>query len=146
MSTAVNDTLDVKRNPIAPRHYSRQFWEATRQKKLVIQYDRKAGRYQFYPRATSVATGRRRDLEWREVSGKGEIFSFTVARRARPPFEGHEPFVLALVTLDEGVNVLANLIHCTLEEVRIGMRVAPFWVPQPDGTHLLMFEPDRSKR
>jgi len=146
MSTAVNDTLDVARNPIAPRRYSRPFWEATRQKKLLVQYDRKAGRYQFYPRATSVATGRRRDLEWREVSGKGEIFSFTIARRARPPFEGKEPFVLAVVTLDEGVNVLANLVHCTLEEIRIGMRVTPFWAPLPDGTHLLMFEPDRSKR
>lgn len=146
MSTAVNDTLDVKRNPIQPRNYSRPFWEATRQRKLVIQYDRKSRRYQFYPRATSVATGRRRDLEWREVSGKGEVFSFTVARRARPPFEGHEPFVLAVVTLDEGVNVMANLVHCTLEEIRIGMRVVPFWAPLPDGTNLLMFEPDRAKR
>jgi uncharacterized OB-fold protein len=146
MSTAVNDTLDVKRGPSLPRHHSRPFWEATRQKKLVIQYDRKAGRFQFYPRATSVATGRRRDLEWREVSGKGEIFSFTIARRARPPFEGHEPFVLAVVTLDEGVNVMANLIHCAIEDIRVGMRVVPFWAPLPDGTHLLMFEPDRTKR
>lgn len=146
MSTAVNDTLDVKRGPVPARRYSKPFWEATREKKLLVQYDRKSGRYQFYPRATSVATGRRRDLEWREVSGKGEIFSFTIARRARPPFEGHEPFVLAVVTLDEGVNVLANLVHCTLEEIRIGMRVVPFWAPLPDGTNLLMFEPERQRR
>src|SRR5271170_3131057 len=103
MATQVNDTFDVKREPPKPRNYSRPFWEATREKKLLIQYDAKAGKYQFYPRVTSIHTGRRA-LEWREVSGKGEIFSYTIARRARPPFEGHEPFVLAVVTLKEGVN------------------------------------------
>lgn len=144
MSTPVKDTLDVKREPPAPRSYSKPFWEATRQKKVMVQYDRKAGRYQFYPRATSIFTGRTGDLEWREVSGKGQVFSFSVVRRARPPFEGHEPFVLALVTLDEGVNVMANLVHCTLEEIKIGMRVRPFWAPLADGRNLLMFEPDKT--
>ena len=52
--------------------------------------------------------------------------------------------MLAVVTLDEGVNVMANLVHCTLEEIRVGLRVVPFWAPLPNGTHLLMFEPDRA--
>ncbi len=143
MSTQVKDTLDVKREPPTPRSYSKPFWEATRQKKVMLQYDRKAGRYQFYPRATSIFTGRTGELEWREVSGKGQVFSFSVVRRARPPFEGHEPFVLVLVTLDEGVNVMADLVHCTVEEIKIGMRVRPFWAPLSDGRNLLMFEPDR---
>jgi uncharacterized OB-fold protein len=143
MSTQVKDTLDVKREPPPARSYSKPFWEATRQKKVMIQYDRKAGRYQFYPRATSIFTGRTGDLEWREVSGKGEVFSFSVVRRARPPFEGHEPFVLVLVTLDEGVNIMGDLVHCTIEEIKIGLRVRPFWAPLSDGRNLLMFEPDR---
>jgi len=109
---------------------------------LLLQYDPKVGRYQFYPRATGIATGNRK-LEWREVSGKGEIFSFTVARRTREPFRGHEPFLIVLVTLDEGVNVMANMIDCTLEEMKIGLRVKPYWAPLPNGTHLLMFTPDR---
>lgn len=143
MTDTVNDTLDVKREPPKPRSFSRPFWAATRDKKLVIQYCPRSGRYQFFPRAASIVTGRR-DLEWREVSGRGEVFTYTVARRARPPFQGHEPFLIAVVTLDEGVNVMANVVRCGLDEIRIGMRVAPFWAPLPDGTHLLMFEPDRS--
>jgi uncharacterized protein len=142
MSNTVNDTLNVKREPVKPRNYSRPFWDATREKKVVIQYDPTARQYQFYPRVNSIHTGKR-NLEWREVSGKGEIFSFTVARRARPPFEGHEPFILALVTLTEGVNVMGNLVNCTLDEVKIGMKVKPFWAPLPDGTNLLLFQPDR---
>ena len=70
--TALNDTLGVKR---AIRHYdfSMPFWEATRQKKLLIQYCKVTGKYQHFPRPVSIFTGRRRDIEWREVSGKGKV-------------------------------------------------------------------------
>jgi uncharacterized OB-fold protein len=137
----LNDTLDVAREPPTPRSFSRAYWEATREKRLILQYDRRSGKYQFFPRATSIYDGHR-DLEWREVSGKGEVFSYTIAHRARPPFQGHEPFAIGLVTLDEGVNVMGNIVHCTRDRLRIGLRVKPFWMPLKNGTHLLMFEPD----
>ena len=141
MSAPMNNTLDVSRS--APRHlsFSEPFWEATRDRKLVLQYCRVSGRYQFFPRPVSVFTAGR-DLEWREVPGRGEIFSFTVARIGRPPFAGHTPYLIATVTLDEGVNVIANVIRCPLDRIAIGMRVRPAWAPLPDGTHLLLFEPD----
>jgi uncharacterized OB-fold protein len=140
--TDVNDTLNVAREAPPSRTYSKPYWDATREKKLLVQYDTKAGRYQFYPRPASIASGRR-TLEWREVSGKGEVFTFTVARRAHQPFRGHEPFLIAMVTLDEGVNVMANMVDCGLDEIKIGLRVKPYWAPLPNGTNLLMFTPDR---
>lgn len=141
MSEPLNDTLDVSRP--APRHFSfsEPYWEGTRERRLLLQYCRASGRYQFYPRPVSLFTGGR-DLEWREVSGRGEIFSYTVARIGRPPFAGKEPYLIATVTLDEGVNVIANVIDCPLEQIAIGMRVRPAWTPLPDGTNLLLFEPD----
>lgn len=137
----LNDTLSVTREPPKPRTFSKAYWDATRAKRLIVQYDKRSGNYQFFPRATSIYNGHR-DLEWREVSGKGEIFSFTIAYRARAPFQGHEPFVIGLVTLDEGVNVMGNIVHCTRDRLKIGLRVKPFWTPLANGTHLLMFEPD----
>lgn len=142
-SNALNDTFEVKRT-IKPYSFSRPFWEATRQKKLVIQYCRSTGKYQHHPRPTSIFTGRRRDLEWREVSGKGEVYSWTIARRGPAPFQGHEPYLVISVTLDVGVNLIANMVHCGADEIRIGMKVVPYWLPLENGTHLLMFEPDRS--
>ena len=139
--TEFNDTLSVTREPPKPRTFSKAYWDATRDKKLLVQYDKRSGRYQFFPRVNSIYDGRR-ELEWREVSGKGEVFSYTIAYRARPPFQGHEPFVIGLVTLDEGVNVMGNIVHCTGEQLKIGMRVKPFWAPLANGTHVLMFEPD----
>ena len=142
-SNTLSDTLNVRRE-IKPYSFSRPFWEASRQKKLVIQYCRHTGKYQHYPRTTSIFTGKRRDIEWREVSGKGEVFSWTIARRGPAPFHGHEPYLVVSVTLDVGVNVIANMVHCARDEIRIGMKVMPYWMPLADGTHLLMFEPDRS--
>ncbi|BAK65444.1 hypothetical protein SLG_07690 [Sphingobium sp. SYK-6] len=140
--TDINDLLSIDR-PLPPeRSFSRPFWEASREKRLLVQYDKVAGAYQFYPRPTSIYTGRRDNLEWREVSGRGALFSHTIVRRARPPFRDHEPYVLAMVTLDEGVNVMSNIIHCAEEDLRPGLRVKPYWHPLPDGRHLLLFQPD----
>jgi hypothetical protein len=137
----LNDTLGIHREPPKPRSFSKAYWDATREKRLIVQYDKRSGKYQFFPRATSIYDGHR-NLDWREVSGKGEIFSYTIAYRARPPFQGHEPFVIGLVTLDEQVNVMANIVHCDRDRLNIGLRVKPFWAPLSNGTHLLMFEPD----
>jgi uncharacterized OB-fold protein len=139
--TELNDTLNVTREPPKPRTFSKAYWDATREKRLLVQFDGRSGKYQFFPRATSIYNGHR-DLEWREVSGKGQIFSYTIAERARPPFQGHEPFAIGLVTLDEGVNVMANIVRCTRDRLQIGLRVKPFWTPLANGTHLLMFEPE----
>ncbi|BAK68179.1 hypothetical protein SLG_35040 [Sphingobium sp. SYK-6] len=139
--TDFNDLTDLDRPLPVERSFSRPFWDATRERRLLLQYDRVAQAFQFYPRPTSIYTGRASTLEWREVSGEGSIFSYTIARRARPPFRGNEPFWLALVTLDEGVNVMANVIQCAPGQMQIGMRVLPHWAPLSDGRHLLLFRP-----
>jgi uncharacterized OB-fold protein len=138
----LSDTFELKRS-IKPSSFTRPYWEATRERKLLIQYCRATGKYQHHPRPTSIFTGRKRDVEWREVSGHGEIFSWTVVRRGPAAFRGHEPYVVASVTLDVNVNVIANLVRCPLQEVAIGMKVVPYWLPMDDGMHLLMFQPER---
>lgn len=140
---AMKDTLNIKREPPPQwRSFSKPYWDASREKKLVLQYDPKVKRYQHFPRAVGIVTGSRA-LEWRESPGKGEIFSYTIARRTREPFAGHEPFFIVFVTLDDGVNLMANMVNCSTEEMKIGLRVKPYWHPLSNGTHLLMFEPDR---
>ena len=141
MSEQLNDIRDVARAVPRSFRFSRPFWEATREHKLLLQYCPATGRYQFYPRPVSLFTGRT-DIEWREVSGRGEVFAYTVAHVARPPFAGHTPFLIATVTLDEGVNIVGDVINCSMDEIAVGMRVRPAWAPLPDGTNLLLFEPD----
>src|SRR3954462_2648219 len=140
MAKALNDTLGVKR---AIKHFdfSEPYWEATKQKKLVIQYCKATGKYQHFPRPVSIFTGRRRDIEWREVSGKGVVFSYTITERGTPAFRGAEPYAVVSVTLDVGVNFIANIVNCKAEELKVGIKVKPYWHPLDDGTHLLPFQP-----
>ncbi len=133
--------LLVARPAITPSSFSRPFWEATRDRRLLIQYCPVAQAFQFYPRPVSLFTARR-NLEWREVSGRGTLFSYTVTKIGPGPFRAHTPYVVALVELGEGVRMLSNLVNCDADAMRIGMRLVPYWLPMPDGTHLPLFQPE----
>ena len=66
-----------------PSGMTREFWEGAKQGKLMLQYCKDAKKFQFYPRPVSIYTGSR-NLEWREVSGKGRIYACTVIRVPGP--------------------------------------------------------------
>lgn len=141
MTDLITDTLKVDREPTRPFSFSMPFWEASRDRKLLLQFCTRTRKYQFFPRPNSLSDGRL-GLEWREASGKGSVYTYTIVRKARGPFAGHEPFIIATVTLDEGVNVVTNIVNCDARQINIGLRVKAYWHPVSNGTHILMFEPD----
>ena len=108
-------------------NFSKPFWEGAKDKKLMLQYCPKSGKYQFYPRPVSIYTGAR-ELEWREASGRGRIYSFSLSYKAPPPFKDVKPYVIASVELEEGVRILTNIINCDPNEIMIDMPVRVAWV------------------
>ena len=56
-------------------------------------------------------------------SGKGEVYSFTRMGNAPAGFEAQAPYTVALIKLDEGPIVTAQLTDLGEEEVQIGMPV-----------------------
>ena len=64
-----------------------------------------------------------KDLAPEAVSGRGEVFSFTVNHQ--PWDGGTEPYVIALVALpeQEGLRLTTNIVGCAIEDVSIGMAV-----------------------
>jgi uncharacterized protein len=139
----LNDTLGLKRT-LKPYGFAKAWWDASRDKKVMLQYCKATKKFQHYPRPTSIFTGKRADIEWREVSGKGEIFSYTVTYRGTDHFRAVEPYAVACVTLEgAGVNHIANMVNCQEADLKVGLKVKPYWMPLEDGTHLLMFQPDR---
>ncbi|MEA4811383.1 MAG: Zn-ribbon domain-containing OB-fold protein [Anaerolineaceae bacterium] len=56
-------------------------------------------------------------------SGKGEVYSYTHMSAAPTGFEEQSPYTLALIKLDEGPVVAAQLTDLGKEKVRIGMPV-----------------------
>lgn len=106
------------------------FWEGIENHRLLLQYDRRAEKYQFRPRPLSIY-GSHDDLEWREATGRGQVFSHTIV--PQPPIDGapQAPKVLAAVQLDEGVRMFAPLLNVDSGEVRTGLAVEICW---PDDT------------
>lgn len=81
------------------------------------------------------------------VSGRGTVYSFTVANREFAPGI-KPPYVVALVDLEEqeSLRVVSNLVNVNVDEVRIGMPVRTLFfdleLPGEEAT-LAFFEPDQ---
>lgn len=93
-----------------PTAWSRPYWDAAMHRRLVIQHCRSCQSLIMYPkRICPVCLGE--DLDWREASGRGEVYAVTV-QVAGPPsgFEDRLPYVLAVVRLEEGVQLMTNLV------------------------------------
>ncbi len=59
----------------------------------------------------------------RAFCGKGEVFSFSTVSEAPVGYAENQPYTMALVKLEEGPLVTAQLTDVDSEELRIGMPV-----------------------
>ena len=59
----------------------------------------------------------------RPLHGTGEVYSFSTMYNVPHGFEDQKPYTIALVRLDDGPMVTAQLTDVNLGDVRIGMRV-----------------------
>jgi len=102
---------------------SRPYWEGCRRHELLLQRCGACGAVQHYPRGV-CATCWSADLEWQRSSGRGTVWTFTVVHRSQAPgFKDALPYVLAYVELEEGVQMLTNLVECDPARVAIGTPV-----------------------
>jgi uncharacterized OB-fold protein len=106
---------------------AKPFWEAAAQQKLVMQRCSDCHAWVWTPRPSCSECGSE-SLEWTPMSGKGEIYSFTVIRQvvgraASKAFEPDIPYVVAWVDLDEGPRMITNIVGCAVENVNLGMKV-----------------------
>jgi len=77
----------------------------------------------FYPRISCPFCASER-LEWIESSGKGTVYTFSVVRNNPPSaFARDVPFVIAIVRLEEGVQMMTNIVGCDPEDVYCDMPV-----------------------
>jgi len=106
-----------------PNADSRPYWEAARERRLVVRRCRACGRHHFMPRGQCPSCWSV-DLEWVDCSGFGRIYSLSVVHRApTPDFAAVAPYTIALVDLDEGPRMFANVVGPGALEAAIGDRV-----------------------
>ena len=102
---------------------SRPYWEGLKQGELRIQRCQACSQAVFYPRALCPHC-HSDQLEWIVASGKGTIYTYTVAHQGFGPFAADVPFVIALVELEEGARMMSRIIDAPRERVTIGAAVS----------------------
>lgn len=132
---------DYKKPLPRPSTASRPFWQAAKRHELQLQRCNSCGAHVFYFREVCpecLAS----DLQWVKVSGKGTVYSYTVARApTHPAFAEDVPYIVAIVELAEGPHITTNITGCRPNEVKIGMSVvATFDDVTPEVT-LVKFRP-----
>lgn len=116
------------------------FWEGAAQGEVRVQHCNKCGAlFRFtHPRCLECWAG---NLDWRVAKGTGIVATYTVLHVApMQAFEDKLPYVLALIDLDEGVRMMANIVDCAPEDVEIGMPVSVMFEDR-DGIALPQYRP-----
>lgn len=100
---------------------NRFFFEGAKEHKLLIQRCTNCGTLRHPPRPSCAKC---RSFEWDAVtaSGQGTIYSFVVNHYPQVPAFDY-PLVVALVELEEGTRLVANVAGIPPEEMVIGMPV-----------------------
>jgi uncharacterized OB-fold protein len=107
-----------------PNADSIEYWQRAREGRLVLRACGQCGACHYPPRHLCPSCWSER-LHWVEASGRGVIYTFTVMRRAPlPPFVARLPYVVALIDLEEGPRMMANIVGDDAQRVCIGDPVA----------------------
>jgi hypothetical protein len=118
---------------------NRFFWTSGQDGRLRFLRCRSCG-YYLHPPVSRCPRCGGRQLEPQAVSGRGEVFSYTVNHQ---PWDGDtEPYTIVLVALpeQEGLRLTSNLVDCPVDDVHIGMPVRVRF-ERHDRVWLPLFEP-----
>ena len=136
-------TPEVTPRPLRPRPAITQdnsfFFEGTRQHKLLIQQCTACDTLRHPPRPSCAKC---RSFDWQpiEASGRGTIYSFVVNHYPQVPAFDY-PLVIALVELEEGTRLIANVSGITPETAAIGTAVIVGFEDCDDDLSLPVFHP-----
>jgi uncharacterized OB-fold protein/acyl dehydratase len=120
-------------------HDNQWWWEGVAAGELRIQRCQDCGTLRHPPRPMC---GQCQSLAWDWVvsKGAGAVHSYVVLHH--PPVPGYDyPLPVALIDLDEGTRIVANVVGCAPGAIRVGMRVQARIEAADDELKLPFFHP-----
>ena len=107
------------------------YWEAANRGELQIQQCNVCSRHYFYPRTACPHCGST-DVTWVTVSGRGRLHTYLINHRPAPGFEDAAPYAIAVVELEEGPRMMANIVGVsnTPEELELDMSLEVRFEPR----------------
>jgi uncharacterized OB-fold protein len=111
---------------------SKPFWEAAKEGHFLIKSCQACAKAHWYPRKHCPFCGSA-DTVWIQASGLGTIYTYSVMRRAKPPY------AVAYVTLKEGPTVMSNLVEVDFDQLAIGQSVKVLFRESEGGVSIPVF-------
>lgn len=106
---------------------TRPYWENAQRHVLSVQHCKACGHHQFPP-GPVCGECLSEDLEWKPVSGLASLVSWAEFHRAYwPGFADDIPYNVAVVQLDEGPQIISNLVAALAdkpEQLHQGLRLS----------------------
>jgi len=116
-------TTDYARPIPGPDEESQPYFDGAREGRLMLMRCDGCGAWRFPARdrcdmCWSTATS------WAQASGKGTVYTFGIMHQLyHPGFKDHLPYNVAVIELEEGPRMFANIVGCANEAIRVGMPV-----------------------
>lgn len=99
-----------------------EFYARAARGRLELQRCSACGRFRHPPRYLCAGCGSP-EWEWKPVSGRGKVFSWTVTHRILDPAWGPGPYATLVVELEDGPRLLGVLRGADPSQLRIGIPV-----------------------
>jgi uncharacterized OB-fold protein len=125
----------------APELEQLPYWEAARERRLLIRRCGACGEHFFYPRPFCPKCWSD-DVEWAQASGRATLYTYSVVHvNELPPFAERVPYVAAVVDLEEGPRMLTNVEGASPESLAIGMALEVSFREISDDVTIPVFRP-----
>ncbi|WP_406343979.1 Zn-ribbon domain-containing OB-fold protein [Streptomyces sp. NBC_00648] len=103
--------------------FTRAYWDAAAEGRLLIRRCGACGRAHHYPREFCPYCWSE-DVTWEQASGRATLYTWSVIHRNDlPPFGTRVPYTAAVVDLAEGPRMMTEVVGCGEERLRIGMEL-----------------------
>lgn len=143
----INMVAEYKKVLPVPNIDTQEFWDGCHHHELLIQKCSECGIYRFYPCPMCSHCGSMK-ADWKMVSGKGTVYTWSVIRRAADPaWAGDLPYIAAVIELDEQPSLLmpGNIVECDPDKVTAGMSVEVFFEDVTEKISLPKWRPASTK-
>jgi uncharacterized OB-fold protein len=118
------------------------YWRSARNHALELPFCLACARAYYPPQHRCPACLGER-VEWRPVRGRGHVVTWTVMHQIYDPwFTERVPYVTAVVEIVEGPRLVATIVHCAPDAVRLDMPVRAVYEDVDDDLALVCFEPE----
>lgn len=141
--TEISELSGLPLIPPNPGEHANYFWSSAAKGKLMLSRCVEGGEFIWVPRPFCFSHSGSATT-WIEASGKGSVYSYTIAYRGEGEFANRNPFVLAYVELDEGVRIMSNIIG-DVDGLTIGSPVRVIFDISEAGFAIPRFTLDRAQ-